>query len=120
MGEKVEAKAGEKLPVYGTGNNIRDWLFVKDHCIAIDTVLHKGVKGEVYNVGGNNEKTNLEIVKTILKQLGKPEDLITFVEDRKGHDYKYAINSSKIKDNNFFIFDLLNNKLTSRAIIKSP
>lgn len=92
-----KAKAGEKLPVYGTGNNIRDWLFVKDHCIAIDTVLHKGVKGEVYNVGGNNEKTNLEIVKTILKQLGKPEDLITFVEDRKGHDYRYAINSSKIK-----------------------
>lgn len=92
-----KAKAGEKLPVYGTGNNIRDWLFVKDHCIAIDTVLHKGAKGEVYNVGGNNEKTNLEIVKTILKQLGKPEDLITFVEDRKGHDYRYAINSSKIK-----------------------
>lgn len=92
-----KAKAGENLPVYGTGNNIRDWLFVKDHCIAIDTVLHNGVKGEIYNVGGNNEKTNLEIVKTILKQLGKSEDLITFVEDRKGHDYRYAINSSKIK-----------------------
>ena len=92
-----KAKAEENLPVYGTGNNIRDWLFVKDHCIAIDTVLHNGVKGEIYNVGGNNEKTNLEIVKTILKQLGKSEDLITFVEDRKGHDYRYAINSSKIK-----------------------
>ncbi len=92
-----KAKAGENLPVYGTGNNIRDWLFVKDHCIAIDTVLHNGVKGEIYNVGGNNEKTNLEIVKTILKQLGKSENLITFVEDRKGHDYRYAINSSKIK-----------------------
>lgn len=92
-----KAKAGEKLPIYGTGDNIRDWLFVLDHCIAIDTVLHKGVKGEVYNVGGNNEKTNLFIVKTILKQLGKSEDLITFVEDRKGHDYRYAIDSSKIK-----------------------
>lgn len=92
-----KAKAGEKLPVYGNGKNIRDWLFVLDHCIAIDTVLHKGVKGEVYNVGGNNEKTNIDIVKTILKELGKSEDLITFVEDRKGHDYRYAINSSKIK-----------------------
>ncbi len=92
-----KAKANEKLPIYGNGSNIRDWLYVEDHCIAIDTVLHKGVKGEVYNVGGNNEKTNLEIVKTILKQLGKSEDLITFVEDRKGHDYRYAINSSKIK-----------------------
>ena len=92
-----KAKANENLPVYGTGNNIRDWLFVKDHCSAIDTVLHNGKKGEVYNVGGNNEKTNLEIVRTILKQLGKSEDLITFVEDRKGHDYRYAIDSSKIK-----------------------
>lgn len=92
-----KAKAGEKLPVYGTGNNVRDWLFVLDHCIAIDTVLHTGVKGEVYNIGGNNEKTNLEVVKLILKTLGKSEDLITFVEDRKGHDYRYAIDSSKIK-----------------------
>lgn len=92
-----KAKNNEKLPIYGTGKNIRDWLFVLDHCIAIDTVLHKGVKGEVYNVGGNNEKTNLDIVRTILKQLGKSEDLITFVEDRKGHDYRYAIDSSKIK-----------------------
>lgn len=92
-----KAIAGEKLPVYGTGNNIRDWLFVKDHCIAIDKVLHNGVKGQIYNIGGNNEKTNLEIIKFILKQLGKSENLITFVEDRKGHDYRYAINSSKIK-----------------------
>ena len=92
-----KAKNNEKLPIYGTGKNIRDWLFVLDHCIAIDTVLHKGVKGEIYNVGGNNEKTNLDIVRTILKQLGKSEDLITFVEDRKGHDYRYAIDSSKIK-----------------------
>lgn len=92
-----KAKAGDKLPVYGTGNNVRDWLFVLDHCIAIDTVLHKGVKGEVYNIGGNNEKPNLEVVKLILKTLGKSEDLITFVEDRKGHDFRYAIDSSKIK-----------------------
>lgn len=92
-----KAKENQPLPVYGNGKNIRDWLYVEDHCIAIDTVLHKGVKGEIYNVGGNNEKTNIEIVKTILATLGKSEDLITYVEDRKGHDYRYAINSSKIK-----------------------
>ncbi|MNI44211.1 dTDP-glucose 4,6-dehydratase [compost metagenome] len=92
-----KVQAGEKLPVYGTGMNVRDWLFVMDHCSAIDTVLHKGVKGEVYNVGGNNEKTNLEVVKLILKTLGKDEDMITFVEDRKGHDYRYAIDSLKIQ-----------------------
>lgn len=92
-----KAKNNEKLPVYGTGNNIRDWLYVEDHCSAIDVVLHKGKKGEIYNIGGNNEKTNLYIVKTILKQLGKSEELISFVEDRKGHDYRYAIDSSKIQ-----------------------
>ncbi|MEG0872462.1 MAG: dTDP-glucose 4,6-dehydratase [Clostridia bacterium] len=92
-----KAKAKECLPIYGTGKNVRDWLYVEDHCIAIDTVLHKGIKGEVYNIGGNNEKTNLDIVTTILKQLGKSEDLITYVEDRKGHDYRYAIDSTKIK-----------------------
>lgn len=92
-----KAKAGEKLPIYGNGKNVRDWLYVEDHCIAIDTVLHKGRKNGIYNVGGNNEKTNLDIVKTILKQMGKSEDLITYVEDRKGHDYRYAIDSSKIK-----------------------
>ena len=92
-----KARAGEKLPVYGTGNNVRDWLYVLDHCIAIDTVLQKGVKGEIYNIGGNNEKANLEVVKLILKTLGKSEDLISFVEDRKGHDFRYAIDSSKIK-----------------------
>lgn len=92
-----KAKNDEKLPVYGTGKNIRDWLYVEDHCSAIDVVLHKGKKGEIYNIGGNNEKTNLYIVKTILKQLGKSENLISFVEDRKGHDYRYAINSSKIQ-----------------------
>jgi len=85
------------LPVYGDGMNVRDWLHVKDHCSAIDAVLHRGQGGEVYNVGGNNEKPNIEIVKLILKQLGKPESLITFVEDRKGHDRRYAIDSGKIQ-----------------------
>jgi len=92
-----KAKAGENLPVYGKGNNVRDWLYVLDHCIAIDTVLQKGLKGEVYNIGGNNEKANLDVVKLILKTLGKSEDLITYVQDRKGHDYRYAIDSSKMK-----------------------
>lgn len=86
----------EKLPVYGTGKNIRDWLYVEDHCEAIDIVFHKGKSGERYNVGGHNEKRNIEIVKLILKQLNKPESLITYVEDRKGHDYRYAIDPTKI------------------------
>lgn len=85
------------LPVYGDGMNVRDWLHVKDHCSAIDEVLHKGRIGEVYNIGGNNEKANVEIVRLILKNLGKPESLITFVKDRPGHDRRYAIDSSKIK-----------------------
>ena len=84
------------LPVYGDGKQIRDWLHVKDHCIAIDAVMHKGRIGEVYNIGGNNEKTNLEIVKLILKVLGKSEELIKFVKDRPGHDRRYAIDNSKI------------------------
>ena len=84
------------LPVYGEGLNIRDWLYVEDHCEAIDAVLHNGVKGERYNIGGHNEKRNIEIVKLILKRLNKPESLITFVEDRKGHDYRYAIDPTKI------------------------
>ena len=86
----------EKLPVYGEGLNIRDWLFVEDHCEAIDLVLHEGKKGERYNIGGHNEKRNIEIVKLILKRLDKPESLISFVTDRKGHDYRYAIDPSKI------------------------
>lgn len=86
----------EKLPVYGEGLNIRDWLFVEDHCEAIDLVLHEGKKGERYNIGGHNEKRNIEIVKLILKRLGKSEELISFVEDRKGHDYRYAIDPNKI------------------------
>jgi dTDP-glucose 4,6-dehydratase len=85
------------LPVYGDGKNVRDWLHVKDHCSAIDTVLHRGRAGEVYNIGGNNEKPNIEIVKLILQHLGKPESLITYVEDRLGHDRRYAIDSSKIQ-----------------------
>ena len=88
----------EKLPVYGTGRNIRDWLYVEDHCEAIDLVFHNGKTGERYNIGGHNEKRNIEIVKLILKRLDKPETLIEFVEDRKGHDYRYAIDPTKIKN----------------------
>lgn len=88
----------EKLPVYGQGLNIRDWLYVEDHCQAIDLVLHNGKAGERYNIGGHNEKRNIEIVKLILKHLNKSEDLISFVEDRKGHDYRYAIDPTKIKN----------------------
>lgn len=87
----------KKLPVYGQGLNIRDWLYVEDHCEAIDLVFHNGKAGERYNIGGHNEKRNIEIVKLILKHLGKSEDLITYVEDRKGHDYRYAIDPTKIK-----------------------
>jgi dTDP-glucose 4,6-dehydratase len=90
------ALADQELPVYGTGENVRDWLYVEDHNIAIDLIIHKGRVGEVYNIGGHNEKTNLEVVKTILKHLGKPESLITFVTDRKGHDLRYAIDPGKI------------------------
>lgn len=87
----------EKLPVYGTGKNIRDWLYVEDHCEAIDLVFENGKAGERYNIGGHNEKRNIDIVKLILAHLGKSEDLIEFVEDRKGHDFRYAIDPSKIK-----------------------
>ncbi|MEN1762040.1 dTDP-glucose 4,6-dehydratase [Anoxynatronum sibiricum] len=84
------------LPVYGDGMQIRDWLHVSDHCSAIDTVLHKGKDGEVYNIGGNNEKANIEIVKLLIKTLGKSEDLIKYVKDRPGHDRRYAIDNTKI------------------------
>lgn len=84
------------LPVYGTGENVRDWLYVEDHCAAIDLVIRKGRVGEVYNIGGHNEKTNLDVVKTILKYLDKPESLIAFVTDRPGHDRRYAIDPTKI------------------------
>lgn len=89
-------KKEKKLPVYGDGMQIRDWLHVKDHCAAILTVLEKGELGEVYNIGGNNEKANIEIVKLIIKELGKTEDLIEYVKDRPGHDRRYAIDNTKI------------------------
>ncbi|MHA7579450.1 dTDP-glucose 4,6-dehydratase [Paenibacillus vandeheii] len=89
------ALAYEALPVYGDGLNIRDWLYVEDHCSAIDLVLHQGRNGEVYNIGGNNERTNVHIVKTILEQLGKPESLIKYVQDRPGHDRRYGIDPTK-------------------------
>ena len=90
------ALADESLPVYGTGENVRDWLYVEDHCAAIDLVMRKGREGEIYNVGGHNERTNLDVVKTILRELGKPESLITYVKDRPGHDRRYAIDPTKI------------------------
>ena len=85
------------LPVYGQGLNVRDWLHVYDHCSAIDLIIRHGQNGEVYNVGGHNEKANIEVVKTILKILDKPQSLITYVTDRKGHDLRYAIDPSKIQ-----------------------
>ncbi len=92
----VKALADEPLPVYGEGINVRDWLYVEDHCRAIDLIIHNGRVGEVYNVGGHNEKTNISIVKTILDVLHKPHSLITYVTDRKGHDLRYAIDPTKI------------------------
>lgn len=92
-----KAKNGEKLPVYGNGLNVRDWLYVGDHCQGIDMIVRHGRNGEVYNIGGHNERTNMQVVKTILKSLGKGEDLITFVPDRLGHDRRYAIDPTKIE-----------------------
>jgi len=92
----IRALHDESLPVYGDGLNVRDWLYVEDHCKAIDLIIHKGKVGEVYNVGGHNEMANIDIVKLILKELGKSEDLITYVTDRKGHDRRYAIDPTKI------------------------
>ena len=92
----IRALHDESLPVYGDGLNVRDWLYVEDHCKAIDLIIHEGKVGEVYNVGGRNEMANIDIVKLILKELGKSEDLITYVTDRKGHDRRYAIDPTKI------------------------
>tara|TARA_Y100000361_G_C11114752_1_gene319688 strand:+ start:84 stop:1016 length:933 start_codon:yes stop_codon:yes gene_type:complete len=92
-----KAKNNEKLPVYGNGKNIRDWIHVYDHCEAIDVVLHKGKNGEVYNIGGLDEKRNIDIVKSILKSLNKSEDLIEYVDDRLGHDWRYGIDITKIR-----------------------
>ena len=87
----------QSLPVYGKGENVRDWLHVYDHCVAIDLILRKGKIGEVYNIGGHNERTNLEVVQTILRELNKPESLIQYVTDRKGHDLRYAIDPTKME-----------------------
>ena len=92
----INALSDKKLPVYGDGKNVRDWLYVEDHCRAIDLILQKGRVGEVYNIGGHNERANIDVVKTILKELGKSEDLIEYVTDRKGHDRRYAIDPTKI------------------------
>ena len=92
----IRAMQGEKLPVYGDGLNVRDWLHVDDHCAAIDAIMRRGTEGEVYNVGGHNERSNIEVVRTILKALGKGEEQISYVTDRKGHDRRYAIDPTKI------------------------
>ncbi len=92
-----KAMRNENLPVYGTGSNVRDWLYVGDHNNAIDLIVRNGRDGEVYNIGGHNERTNLEVVKTILKVLGKPESLITYVKDRPGHDRRYAMDPTKLE-----------------------
>lgn len=94
----INALHDKKLPVYGKGINVRDWLYVEDHCSAIDLIIRKGKIGEIYNIGGHNERTNIEVVKTILKILGKSENLIEFVTDRKGHDQRYAIDPTKIQN----------------------
>ncbi len=94
----VNALHDKPLPVYGKGLNVRDWLYVEDHCKAIDLILRKGRVGEVYNIGGHNEMCNIDIVKLICKELGKPESLITYVADRKGHDMRYAIDPTKINE----------------------
>jgi len=91
------ALGNKPLTIYGTGENVRDWLHVYDHCTAIDLIIHNGKIGEIYNIGGHNERSNLDVVKTILEHLGKPESLIKFVQDRKGHDQRYAIDATKIK-----------------------
>lgn len=93
----ANAVNGKELPVYGKGENVRDWLYVEDHCSAIDRILHDGRAGEVYNIGGHNEKTNLEVVRTILRELHKDENLIHYVSDRPGHDLRYAVDPAKIK-----------------------
>lgn len=94
----INALGGKALPVYGEGLNVRDWLYVKDHCKAIDMIVEKGRTGEVYNIGGHNERTNIDVVRNIIKILGKDESLIKYVKDRPGHDLRYAIDPTKIKN----------------------
>jgi dTDP-glucose 4,6-dehydratase len=93
----INAMSDKPLPVYGDGGNVRDWLHVDDHCAAIDLVLHRGRDGEIYNIGGNTELKNIDVVRLIIKNLGKPDSLISFVKDRPGHDRRYAIDASKIE-----------------------
>ncbi len=93
----LSALSDKPLPVYGNGRNVRDWLYVEDHCRAVDMILHRGRAGEVYNIGGNNERSNIGMVRNICRELGKGEELITYVEDRKGHDLRYAIDAGKIR-----------------------
>lgn len=93
----INALRNKSLPVYGKGINVRDWLYVEDHCRAIDLIIHNGRNGEIYNVGGNNEMRNIDIVKMVCQKVGASEDLITYVEDRKGHDLRYAIDAEKIR-----------------------
>ncbi|MEK6755986.1 MAG: dTDP-glucose 4,6-dehydratase, partial [Bacteroidota bacterium] len=93
----INAMSNKPLPVYGDGGNVRDWLHVDDHCAAIDLVLHQGEEGEIYNIGGNTELKNIDVVRLIVKHLGKPESLITLVKDRPGHDRRYAMDASKIE-----------------------
>ncbi|MDR2591031.1 MAG: dTDP-glucose 4,6-dehydratase, partial [Oscillospiraceae bacterium] len=94
----INAMYDKPLPVYGKGENVRDWLYVVDHCRAVDLIVRNGTVGEVYNIGGHNERTNLEVVKAILHELGKPESLINYVTDRPGHDMRYAIDPTKISN----------------------
>jgi dTDP-glucose 4,6-dehydratase len=94
----INALNDKELPVYGTGQNVRDWIYVTDHCEAIDIILQRGKDGEIYNIGGNCEKRNIDVVKMILERLGKPESLIKFVKDRPGHDLRYAMDTSKMKE----------------------
>jgi dTDP-glucose 4,6-dehydratase len=94
----TRALNNESIPVYGEGANVRDWLYVTDHCSAIDSVIRAGREGEIYNIGGHNERTNLEVVKAVLHELNKSESLITYVRDRPGHDLRYAINPAKIEN----------------------
>ncbi len=93
----IKADQGERIPVYGDGKNVRDWLYVEDHCAAIDSILQRGNPGEVYNIGGNSERSNLEVILCILKEMNQSETLISFVPDRPGHDLRYAINAGKIR-----------------------
>lgn len=94
----IRASLNLPVPIYGTGNNVRDWIFVEDNCEAVFTVMERGRKGEVYNISANDERTNLEVVKTVLKIMGKPENLIKFVDDRPGHDFRYSVSSKKIRE----------------------